>query len=61
MIVPAMNNTITDPVAFTKPWTSKATFILGAGTELWEYFCVPSQEEEFNNRIMLPAAGAPKE
>jgi len=55
-----MSLTITDPKTFTKPWVTNGKMILGAGTELWEYFCVPSDSQEYNNRVMLPAGGGQK-
>ena len=52
--------TIVDPKTFTQPWVTKGTMLLQAGTELWEYFCVPSDSQEYNSRVMLPAVGADK-
>jgi hypothetical protein len=52
--------TIIDPKTFTKPWVTKGSMLLQAGTELWEYFCVPSDSQEYNSRVMLPAVGAEK-
>jgi hypothetical protein len=50
--------TINDPKAYTQPWTTTGTIGLRPGTELMEYFCVPSESEEFNNRILKPSVGA---
>ena len=50
--------TITDPKVYTKPWTSRGEFDLRPGTELWEYFCVPSESASYNQRVTEPAAGA---
>ena len=51
--------TIIDPKAYTEPWVSPpATTPLVPGSELGEYFCVPSDFNDFNNRVFLPAAGA---
>jgi hypothetical protein len=43
--------TITDPKVFTKPWVSKGTTDLRPGTELSEYYCVPSDSEQYNNEL----------
>jgi len=51
--------TVTDPKTFTQPWVIGPTKIpLVPGTELGEYFCVPSDFADFNNRVFLPTAGA---
>jgi len=50
--------TIIDPVVFTKPWTTKATIQLSAGTELWEYLCVTSESEAFNEQRLKVQVGA---
>jgi hypothetical protein len=51
--------TVIDPKTFTAPWEMAATKIpLVPGTELGEYFCVPSDFSDFNNRVFLPTAGA---
>jgi hypothetical protein len=50
--------TITDPKVFTKPWVTKGTIALRQGTELWEYFCVPSESSEFNRRLTGAATGS---
>jgi hypothetical protein len=43
------NVTITDPAVYTAPWvTDTATIELVPGTELWEYFCVPTESDAFN-------------
>jgi hypothetical protein len=52
--------TITDPTAYTKPWVSSGTIRLAAGTEIGEYFCVPSQEEEYRRLVRAPAGGQPR-
>ena len=51
--------TIIDPLVYTAPWTSSGTLELFPGTEIGEYFCVPSDEREFQNLVSRPAAGAP--
>jgi len=49
--------TITDPKIYTKPWTTNAKIALRPGTELWEYFCVPSESNDYNNKVTNPGAG----
>jgi hypothetical protein len=49
--------TITDPEIYTKPWALRPVQVpLVPGTEIWEYFCVPSDFNTFNNDIYLPVA-----
>lgn len=50
--------TIIDPEIFKKPWTTTGTIQLSAGTELWEYFCVPSESQQFNADYLKPEVGA---
>ena len=50
--------TISDPKVYTAPWTSKGRARLFPGTEIGEYFCVPSEERDFQNLVSRPAAGA---
>jgi hypothetical protein len=50
--------TITDPKTFTQPWVTTGQILRSPGTELGEYFCVPSEAQEHTNRVLLPAAGA---
>jgi hypothetical protein len=50
--------TITDPKTFTAPWVTTGQILRSPGTELGEYFCVPSEAQEHTNRVLLPAAGA---
>jgi hypothetical protein len=50
--------TIIDPKLYKKPWTTSGTINLSPGTELWEYMCVPSESEAFNEQYLRPAAGA---
>jgi len=47
--------TITDPKIFTRPWTTKGKVELRPNAELWEYFCVPSESEEYNKRLIEAA------
>jgi hypothetical protein len=48
--------TINDPKAYTKPWVSKGTVNLSSGTELGEYFCVPSEEATYKKDVRDRAA-----
>jgi hypothetical protein len=53
--------TIIDPDVFTKPWTTKGTIELRPNAELWEYFCVPSESDDYNKRLIDAARqSAPK-
>ncbi len=47
----ALEMTITDPKVYTKPWVSKGTTDLRPGTELSEYYCVPSDSEQYNKEL----------
>jgi hypothetical protein len=47
--------TVIDPKVFTAPWTTSGTIPLHPGAEIGEYFCVPSDSIEFNNRNTIPA------
>jgi len=47
--------TITDPVVFTKPWVTKGKIELRPNAELWEYFCVPSESDDYNKRLVEAA------
>jgi hypothetical protein len=49
--------TIIDPEVYTKPWTTSGTIDLLPNVEIWEYLCVPSESEEYNNRVTKPALG----
>ena len=54
--------TVYDPKVYTKPFASpvvKHTYLPDA--EIGEYFCVPSDNEALNNRIIFPGNGAPVE
>jgi hypothetical protein len=52
--------TITDPKVFTQPWTTKGTIDLRPSAELWEYFCVPSESDEYNRRLIEAAKSSEK-
>src|SRR5436309_10742467 len=50
--------TIDDPNKYTKPWVSdKLTLRLQANDRIREDFCVPSEEESFNQGVRNPAGG----
>ena len=51
--------TVIDPDVFVKPWTTKGKIELRPNAELWEYFCVPSESDEYNKRL-IDAAKASK-
>jgi len=55
-----MKLTIIDPKVFTKPWVTEAIETLRPGNELSEYFCVPSEETQFNSFSTLPTASGSK-
>jgi hypothetical protein len=50
--------TIIDPKVFTQPWTTKGKIELRPNAELWEYFCVPSESDEYNKRLVEAARGS---
>jgi len=57
--------TLTDPKIYTKPWVSAKPMpfrlqLPKGVTELEEVYCVPSEEQEFNQRVRDPAAGVSK-
>jgi len=53
--------TLDDPKTYTKTWVAnKQTFKLSlpkANTELYEWYCVPSEEQSFNEGVRNPAGG----
>jgi hypothetical protein len=49
--------TIHDPKTYTRPWVTEATIALSQGTELGEYFCVPSDEARYRSVVREPAGG----
>jgi len=52
---------INAPKAYTKPWVSeKKTFRLAPKTEIQELFCVPSEEQRFNQLVRDPGSGITK-
>jgi hypothetical protein len=50
--------TLTDPETYTQPWVTKTTLRLNPLSEIGEYFCVPSDEEIFRQKMRAPAGGA---
>jgi hypothetical protein len=52
--------TLTDPATYTQPWVTKTTLRLNPLAEIGEYFCVPSDENEFREKMREPAGGAKK-
>lgn len=51
--------TVIDPKVYEKPWvTDVVKHALLPDTELWEYFCVPSDSQDFNERVVKPSNGA---
>ena len=52
--------TIIDPDVFTQPWTTKGKIELRPNAELWEYFCVPSESDEYKKRLIEAARGSAK-
>ena len=53
--------TLEDPTAYTKTWVgNKRTYKMVLPKEqtvLYEYYCVPSEEQEFNRGVRNPAGG----
>jgi hypothetical protein len=47
--------TIIDPKVLTAPWTTAGRIELHPGAEISEYFCVPSDSVDFNNRNTIPS------
>jgi len=52
--------TVIDPTVFTQPWTTKGKIELRPNAELWEYFCVPSESDEYNKRLIDAARTSAK-
>jgi hypothetical protein len=49
--------TIDDPEMYTKPWVTTGRLRLMPAAEVGEYFCVPSEEEEYRKTVREPAGG----
>jgi hypothetical protein len=48
--------TVIDPKVYEKPWvTDVVKHTLLPDTEIWEYFCVPSDSEDFTQRLIAPS------
>ena len=43
--------TIIDPKVYTAPWVTKGTETLRPGAELSEYYCVPTDSEQYNREL----------
>jgi len=43
--------TVVDPKVYTAPWVTKGKETLRPGTELSEYWCVPSDSEQYNKEL----------
>ena len=55
-----LSMTLTDPKVYTKPWSGQKTLKMELPkglTVLNENYCVPSEEESFNQHVRDPAAG----
>jgi hypothetical protein len=50
--------TVTDPKVYTKPWVTTGVATLRPNAEIGEYFCVPSESINFNDKSTIPSAGA---
>ena len=47
--------TITDPQTYTRPWVTEGKILRSPDAELSEYFCVPSDSDTYNTRVLKPA------
>ena len=47
--------TITDPQVYTEPWVTVGELLLSPETEIGEYFCVPSEFNQFNEELIAPS------
>lgn len=52
--------TVMDPKVFTEPWVTKDKIELRPSAEIWEYFCVPSESEDYNKRLIESAKQSQK-
>ena len=57
----AVELTINDPKAYTEPFTISSTIPLVPGAEIWESFCVPSDELVFDELIHIPVSSEAQE
>jgi hypothetical protein len=56
----ALNFTVYDPKAYTKPWVSDTKVfkkLTGSAAYMEELFCIADEEQAFTNRIRIPALG----
>jgi hypothetical protein len=44
--------TITDPQVYTESWVTADTLLLSPGSEIGEFFCVPSEFNQFNEELI---------
>ena len=52
--------TIIDPKVYATPWVSEPLkHMLLPDTEIWEYFCVPSDSNDFNEKVIFPGNQIP--
>ena len=50
--------TINDPMMYTEPFVNLGYDRVVPSAELWEYFCVPSDEKLFDELIHVPVSEA---
>jgi len=55
-----LDETITDPKAYTVPWVGETITFVRAKAAIFEELCVPSEEGHFNDKIRDAAAGTAK-
>ena len=53
--------TVINPDTYIEPWVTTSSIFLTPGNEIGEYFCVPSDSDVYNNRILLPSHGLTSE
>ena len=47
--------TITDPQVYEEPWVTADSLLLSPGSEIGEFFCVPSEFNQFNEELIAPS------
>ena len=53
--------TVIDPKVYQRPWvTDIVKHTLLPDTEIWEYFCVPTDSNYYNQKVLVPSNGAGK-
>jgi hypothetical protein len=55
-----LDETITDPKAYTAPWVGETITFVRAKAAIFEELCVPSEEGHFNDKIRDAAVGTAK-